>query len=211
MTGQVILTDCGDSANAGCIIRDPRTTSFGAGFNSNGGGVWVTEFASDAINIWFFPRPEVPADLQGNGTTIDTATLGNPVAKYGGSTCNIGQFFQPQSIVIQVTLCGVFARPTFNDTCPGTRENSCYLDWVIGPASNYTEAYFEIASLRVFNDGTPNSYQGDVIAPGAVQNPPTNGNGTGGGNNGTQTGTDAALRTAGVSFALAALGLAIAL
>ncbi|KAH7101790.1 concanavalin A-like lectin/glucanase domain-containing protein [Auriculariales sp. MPI-PUGE-AT-0066] len=200
MTGQVLLTDCGDAANAGCIIRDPRTSSFGTGFNTGGGGIWVTEFAAEAISIWFFPRADVPATLgtSANASTLDTATLGTPVATYGGATCNVGQFFDQQSIVIQVTLCGVFARPTFNQTCPATRDNACYLDWVLGPAANYTDAYFEIASLRVFNDGTANSYQGDVVAPGATDSQPT----TGGSNGGSSGGSGAGFpRAAGVSLA----------
>lgn len=162
-----MLTDCGDSENAGCIIRDPSTASYGEGFNSAGGGVWVTEFSTDAISIWFFSRPDVPSNLDSsaNATSIDTSSLGTPVAHYPSTSCSISEFFQQQAIVLDISLCGVFGRAVFNETCPPTRDNACYLDWVIGPPANYSEAYFEIVSLRVFNDGTANSFSGPVIAP----------------------------------------------
>jgi hypothetical protein len=34
----------------------------------------------------------------------------------------------------------------FNETCSGT----CYNDFVIGPPSNYDNAYFEVRSVQVF-------------------------------------------------------------
>lgn len=169
MSGSVLLTDCGDEANAGCIIRDPSDKSYGAGFNGAGGGMWVTEFSTDGISIWFFSRADIPAALQSaqNSSSIDTSTLGAPVALYPAASCNIGQFFQQQAIVLDISLCGVFGGAVFNQTCPATKDNACYLDWVIGPPSNYAEAYFEITSLRVFNDGTQGSFSGPVRAPDA--------------------------------------------
>ena len=39
-------TDCSVSpaSNAGCGVRDSRTNSYGAPFNSNGGGVYASKF-----------------------------------------------------------------------------------------------------------------------------------------------------------------------
>ena len=49
-------TDCSIYANSneGCIITNPTNLSYGAPFAAAGGGVWVTEFAPNGINIWFF-------------------------------------------------------------------------------------------------------------------------------------------------------------
>jgi hypothetical protein len=38
----------------------------------------------------------------------------------------------------------------FNETCSGI----CYNDFVIGPPSNYDNAYFEVRSVRVFGPST---------------------------------------------------------
>ncbi|KZV99433.1 hypothetical protein EXIGLDRAFT_234843 [Exidia glandulosa HHB12029] len=216
MTGSVVFEDCGNAlnGNTGCVVRDPSTKSFGKDFNSNQGGMWVTEFAEDAISIWFFSRADIPASLKSdaNSTSIDTSALGTPVARYPNTNCDIKSLFAPQKIVINITLCGVFARPTFNSTCPATQENSCYLDWVIGPPANYTEAYFEIVSHRVFTDTaaappTPNPSG----TPGGSSDNSSSGTGTGTGTGGGD-GTGAAIAAGVGSVTLAALvGFAIAM
>ena len=45
ISGAVISSlDCSalQNGNAGCGIRDPRTTSYGPGFNAEGGGVYAS-------------------------------------------------------------------------------------------------------------------------------------------------------------------------
>jgi hypothetical protein len=46
-------------------------------------------------------------------------------------------------------LCGDFAGApaVFNETCTG----DCYQTWVLGPPSNYDNAYFEISYVRIFS------------------------------------------------------------
>lgn len=217
MSGQVIFENCGDAldGNRGCIVRDDRPQSFGTGFNDGQGGMWVTELAEEGISIWFFPRSEIPAALtsDSNSTTIDTSTLGKPTARYSSATCDIKSVFAPQKIVINITLCGVFARPTFNDTCPATRDNACYLDWVIGPPANYTNAFFEIVSHRVFTDSTstptPTGGNGSGGSNGNTNTGNTGGgNGVGGGNNNNDNTGAGSRAVAGVVFTLSAALLA---
>ncbi|KAH7101775.1 concanavalin A-like lectin/glucanase domain-containing protein [Auriculariales sp. MPI-PUGE-AT-0066] len=178
ITGTVAIQDCGDSlnGNTGCIIVDSNANSF-SGFNSNQGGMWVTEFALEAISIWFFSRANIPDALKTDAAsqTVDTATFGTPTAKYPSTSCDIANLFKKQKIIINTTLCGVFAGAVFNDTCTAKRENSCYLDWVIGPANAYDEAYFEIVSHRVFTDGSDTS----APDPNPTASPTTSGGGNG--------------------------------
>ncbi|KAI0310965.1 concanavalin A-like lectin/glucanase domain-containing protein, partial [Amylostereum chailletii] len=49
-------TNCSawDNYNAGCGFLDTRTTSFGPGFNSNGGGVYAMLWADTGISVYFF-------------------------------------------------------------------------------------------------------------------------------------------------------------
>lgn len=49
-------TDCSyeNDSNQGCVVMDPSTASYGAGFAAAGGGVFVTEYAATGISIWFF-------------------------------------------------------------------------------------------------------------------------------------------------------------
>ncbi|KAF8133894.1 glycoside hydrolase family 16 protein [Boletus edulis] len=146
----VTSTNCSYALNdQGCIVVDPSSASFGAGFASASGGAFVTEFATTGISIWYFPRSQIPSTLSNNESTIDTTTFGTPVGNWPATGCNIQEFFQPQQLIFDITLCGDFAgNPAiFNQTCTGV----CYNDYVIGPPSGYDNAYFEVGYVRVFS------------------------------------------------------------
>ncbi|KAA1476857.1 glycoside hydrolase family 16 protein [Dentipellis sp. KUC8613] len=151
----VNATDCSFQANSneGCVTTNPATNSYGQPFADAGGGVWATEFAEKGISIWFFSRANVPDSLKNNASSLDTSTLGTPVANYPPTNCNIDKFFSAQNLIFDITLCGDFAGnpATFTQTCTGV----CYNDFVIGSPSNYDNAYFEVASVRVY--GTSSS------------------------------------------------------
>ncbi|KAH8085990.1 hypothetical protein BXZ70DRAFT_555950 [Cristinia sonorae] len=143
-------TDCSIYANSneGCIITNPTTKSYGAGFAQAGGGIYVTEFAAHGISIWFFTRSSIPDALQGNASSIDPASLGSPVATWNSDGCDITQSFEPQSLIFDISLCGDYAgnSNSFYQTCTGV----CYQDWVLGNPSNYDNAYFEVQYVRVY-------------------------------------------------------------
>ncbi|KAI0298071.1 glycoside hydrolase family 16 protein [Multifurca ochricompacta] len=155
----VNTTDCSFLANqnSGCAVGNPDPNSYGAAFAATGGGVFVTEFAETGISL---RRGNVPNSLQGNASSVDTSSLGKPVANYPTGGCNVDRFFQPQKLIFDITLCGDFAGnpQTFAQTCSGF----CYQDYVIGSPSNYDNAYFEVRSVRIFGtspsvDITPGS------------------------------------------------------
>ena len=56
-TGSAQGRDCAFSPgnNAGCAVIDANTKSYGKSFADSGGGVWVTQFGSSGIKIWFVP------------------------------------------------------------------------------------------------------------------------------------------------------------
>ncbi|GAA5975716.1 hypothetical protein JCM5350_002704 [Sporobolomyces pararoseus] len=137
------------NANQGCTFTDTRNSSYGAGFAENGGGVYAAELSSDAISVWFFPRSQIPSDLRDSSSTPNPSSWGAPTAYYPESGCNINQYFAAQQITLNIALCGDWAgQPgVFNPTCSGV----C-TDLVQDP-SNYDNAYFEIASVRVYEGG----------------------------------------------------------
>ncbi|KAJ8521871.1 hypothetical protein ONZ45_g1508 [Pleurotus djamor] len=143
-------TDCNHDANnnQGCIVTPPSFNSYGPAFSAAGGGVWVTEFAEKGISIWFFERKDVPPSISSSMNSIDTSSLGTPTGNWPGAGCNIQQFFQPQHLVLDITLCGDFARPPaiFSQTCKGV----CYDDYVLGSPSTYDTAFFDISFIKVF-------------------------------------------------------------
>ncbi|KAF8895108.1 concanavalin A-like lectin/glucanase domain-containing protein [Infundibulicybe gibba] len=156
-------TDCSHLANGnqGCVVTDPSTASYGAGFAAAGGGVLpLNSLIRASRAIWFFPRANVPAAITNNASTIDTSTFGPPVANYPATGCNIGQFFEPQGLIFDITLCGDLALPTLSQTCSG----DCYNDYVLGNGSNYKNAYFEVASVRIYSKTGTNTI---VAGPGS--------------------------------------------
>jgi len=211
-TGMTNVQNCDNnsSSGAGCTVIDPSTNSYGAPFAAAGGGMWVTEFATTGINIWFFTRASIPSSLTGSSTSVDVSTLGTPTASYPASSCNPSQFFQEQEIVIDITLCGDWAgvASILEATCPqlnGT--NTCYTTYVLDPA-NYNNAYFELASVKIF-----------ATDPSAVSTaPPTStptstvGGSGGPGSSSTTGGRSAATRiasTGGMNVLMGALALAV--
>ena len=114
-------------------------------------------------------RSSIPSSLQGNASSVNTTALGTPTANWPSSNCTISQFFNPQQLVFDITLCGgaflslflslcrsALIRPwdteyagntqVFSETCTGV----CYDDWVRGSGANYDNAYFEVQYVRVY-------------------------------------------------------------
>jgi hypothetical protein len=86
----------GQGTNEGCKISSSNSVSYGSGFNANGGGVYATEWTSDAISVWFFPRGSIPSDV--SGSNPDPSGWGIPTAKFSGG-CDIDSSFKDQQIV----------------------------------------------------------------------------------------------------------------
>ncbi|KAI0772345.1 concanavalin A-like lectin/glucanase domain-containing protein [Trametes elegans] len=155
-TGTTSATNC--STDAGCTVAEKQDNSFGAGFASAGGGVWAAQIDTSGIFIWFWSRNNVPTSVSQASDSIDTSSWGTPSAAYPSSSCDINQFFAPQQLVIDITLCGDWAGETsvYQSTCGGDgTATACYIDNVINNGTNYANAYFEISSIKAFSNSTP--------------------------------------------------------
>ncbi|EJD43381.1 hypothetical protein AURDEDRAFT_167463 [Auricularia subglabra TFB-10046 SS5] len=146
------------SVPAGCTVQDPDTKSYGAPFAAAGGGAWATQFDVAGIFIWSWTRESVPANIKDGGQTLDITSWGPPMASYPSSTCDMEKYFTAQKIIIDITLCGVWAGipSIYNATCKGTGTTGlCYNDNVIGPGNNYDNAYFDINFIRMYTNAPP--------------------------------------------------------
>ncbi|GAA5988954.1 hypothetical protein JCM5350_007495 [Sporobolomyces pararoseus] len=155
-SAQLQYSNCDKDANenSGCNALDTKTTSAGQALAAAGGGVWATEYASTGIKIWHFEESAVPNDISSNASSIDPTAWGTPTFFVPDSSCNIEQHFAAQHLVIDITLCGDWAgnNATLEATgCPLTTQPLCYTQYVLN-ASNYENAYFEIPSVRVYQD-----------------------------------------------------------
>lgn len=76
-TGRLNTTNCygralGQANNAGCHITASASNTYGIGFNTIEGGVYATEWTSSYISIYFFPRSQIPADIERNNPDVST-------------------------------------------------------------------------------------------------------------------------------------------
>ncbi|AAW46063.1 hypothetical protein CNBJ0500 [Cryptococcus deneoformans B-3501A] len=156
-SGTVSYPNCDNSQNygSGCTVYDRNTNSYGREFAEAGGGVYVAEFAKDGIRVWFMTRSAIPTAIQVNATQIDTSTLGTPVAEYPSSSCDIANLFGPQTLTINIALCGDYAGlpSELQRTCPAlVGDATCYTTYVINDGSTtYAQAYFEINYVNVYS------------------------------------------------------------
>jgi len=128
-----------------------------------------------------------------NAQSIDTATLGLPVAALTTHAgCDIKSNFDLQKIIINTSLCGNFAgeKPVLDSSgCSVPENQTCYNTYVTGDLqpADYAQAYFEIVSHRIFQTATA---QTQVSAPGGPTEqtgPPSGGGSTTGGSTSTRT------------------------
>jgi hypothetical protein len=165
-SGSVTTENCDVNAkdqlkNAGCSIKHPSTQSYG--LNQNGGGVYATQWNSDAISVYFFPRGSVPADVLSDNP--NPSTWGKPAAKFAGA-CDIDKMFAEQKIIIDTTFCGQWAGGAWKDGSCAEKANTCE-EYVRDNPEAFTEAYWEINALKVYQD------DGNApVAPSASITPP---------------------------------------
>ena len=179
-TGSLESTSCvsGAGDNQGCQISTADTSSYGTGFNKNGGGVYATEWTSSAISIYFFPRGSVPSDVTGGSP--NPSSWGEPMAVFSGG-CDMSTSFTNQQIVFDTTFCGDWAGQVWDgSTCASKSGGSTCENYVANNPAAFKDAYWTVNGLKVYqNKG------GSAPAPSSKAPPaPTN---SGWGNGGQST------------------------
>ncbi|KAI4730806.1 endo-1,3(4)-beta-glucanase [Aureobasidium sp. EXF-10728] len=179
-TGSLYSDDCYVDAadqtnNLGCQITTSQYNTYGDGFNNVGGGVYAMEWTDEAISIWFFQRGAIPANVLSANPSPDS-TWGKPLSQFTGC-CDIPEFFSDNQIVFDVTFCGDWAGSVWSsDSTCSALSGSC-TDYVANNPGAFSNAYWSINSLKVFEQTAKSS--GKVALPAFCNNP----------NNPTQTET----------------------
>ncbi|TFK39842.1 glycoside hydrolase family 16 protein [Crucibulum laeve] len=131
------------SDNRGCGFLDSDTRTYGKGFNMVAGGVYAHLWNDGGIKMWHFARGEIPADITAKNP--DPSTWGTPVAFWSSSACDFASHFYDHSLIIDTTLCGDWAGPSYTEAgCPGT----C-ADAVADPA-NFRWAKWKLNYIAVY-------------------------------------------------------------
>lgn len=145
-------TDCnaGD-AFMGCTQSTSSNENYGDGFNAIGGGVYAIDWTEQRIAVWFFPRGSIPDNVMSENP--DPSTWGPPLAGFnGGEGCSIPQHFVQNSLVFNIALCGEWAGEVWGQNPECTALASTCGDYVAQNPGAFSEAYWLINSVRVFQD-----------------------------------------------------------
>jgi hypothetical protein len=151
---KLISPDC--QGNMGCPQKTVGESTYGAGFNAAGGGVYAVEWTSEAISIWFFSRsdPIVPT-LTGNASP-DPSTFGTPLAVFaGGAGCDIDSHFQNHQIVFNIDFCGDWAGKVWDQDESCTAVAPTCEEFVGSNPQAFVDAYWLINSVKVFQQTGP--------------------------------------------------------
>ncbi|KAK5133280.1 hypothetical protein LTR08_008014 [Meristemomyces frigidus] len=142
-----------DNSGCGSLLNDTSTPgNYGSELNTQGGGVYATEWTSDYIKTWYFPRGRIPPSITSGAPNI--STFGIPAVNAQGG-CVIDSHFSNMSIIINTDFCGNWAGNVYDQfpECPQTAGadswDSC-VDFVGNNPSSFVEAYWEINSIRVY-------------------------------------------------------------
>ncbi|KUJ10844.1 uncharacterized protein LY89DRAFT_595666, partial [Mollisia scopiformis] len=163
-------TDC--SSSSGCsVLYDSDPTSFGNNFDNNGGGVFATQWESDAIRIWFFDEGTTPSDITAG--TPDPTLWGEPVANFQGS-CNIDGSFANNNIVFDMDFCTVLAEANWaadgcNSLAATCREYIASFPEDLEHYNDFQDVYWGINSVKVYQLGAASSSSSSVAAATSTQ------------------------------------------
>lgn len=115
MVGTAESHDCWNATNynEGCSVKTAPAT-YGPQFNEAGGGVLALEWRAEGIRSWLWARQSIPQDITlGAASTStqrkpDPSTWGKAMADFPNTSCDIGNHFRNQSIIVNINLCGDF-------------------------------------------------------------------------------------------------------
>lgn len=152
--GELVTADCdvgspNQPLNVGCSIEDNSGLTFGSGFNAAGGGVYATEWTSQSIKIWFFPRGSFPEDIA-SASPRPGEDWGTPRSVFQGDF-EMDKHFRDLQIVFDTTFCGVWAGAVWNTSSCASLAPTCE-DYVSNNPSAFEDAYWAINTLQVFED-----------------------------------------------------------
>ncbi|KAM5464680.1 hypothetical protein MauCBS54593_006771 [Microsporum audouinii] len=153
-TGRLTTPYCDQNAppplgGNGCTIKADDPTSYNGGLNIAGGGVYATEWTTEDIKIWFFPRiAGIPSDIRQGSP--DPANWGTPAALFAGN-CSFTESFKDMQIIFDITFCGDWAgKPEIWEESPCSEVTSECKTFVENFPHAFKEAYWAIRYLNVY-------------------------------------------------------------
>ncbi|KAF3928347.1 hypothetical protein AA313_de0210470 [Arthrobotrys entomopaga] len=157
-SGKIKATDCDthlDSPTpnfAGCTIEDSDRSTW-SGYR---GGVWATQWTSDAIKMWFWPYGSVPEDVTAGSPQPGTLAWGIPRSSFAPpENVRIDENFKNQHIIFDTTFCGDLGDATWNSTgCAVETGYANCADFVAENPSAFKDAIWKVKYVKIFGENT---------------------------------------------------------
>jgi hypothetical protein len=114
------------------------------------------------INVWWFPRSTIPADITADQPMPDT--WGTPMANFPSTSCDPYKYFYDHFNIFDTTFCGDWAGADGiwnyagyagqDQSCAAQTGYSSCADYVLNNGNAFHEAYWDIAYVKYFNSTT---------------------------------------------------------
>lgn len=155
------LNSTNDNAGCGVAVREHigGGNSYGAGLNDAGGAIIALELRDAGIRMWQFGRAaenlprdiaDFAANVNGNGNgriEPDPSTWGVASADFPNTSCDIGNHFRNQTIIINISICGAAIYPRWEASgCP---MDTCEEFQAENP-NEFRDAYWEFGGFEVY-------------------------------------------------------------
>lgn len=162
---QLLGSDC--EGNNGCSQTTSNNQNYGDGFNAINGGVYATEWTSDHISVWFFPRTGIPSDISSENP--NPSGWGTPLATFNPADgSSIDDHFQNQQLVFDTTFCGDWAGAdnVWNSNSECSALASTCQDYVANNPAAFVDAFWSVNSIKIYGQASNASSNAAVKAAG---------------------------------------------
>lgn len=150
---QLLGSDC--EGNSGCSQTTSDNQNYGDGFNAINGGVYATEWTSDHIAVWFFPRTNIPSDISGGNP--NPSGWGSPLAQFNPTDgSSIDDHFQNNQLVFDTTFCGDWAGSSnvWNSNSECSALASTCQEYVSNNPAAFVDAFWSVNSIKVYDQAS---------------------------------------------------------
>eukprot|EP01084_Bolivina_argentea_P089121 160877_1 len=156
MTGKMIYTNCTLGADdGGCAIIPNDNTSYGTGFNNNGGGIYATELSDTGIKIWFWTMSKplaIPKDIYDKKPNPNEWDLPYAYFPFVDTVCNnVSADFYNMDIRLDLFYCGYAGTAYYwDEKCLETTKNVSCEQWVANNPQYFKDAYWLLNYIDVY-------------------------------------------------------------
>ncbi|KAL7789063.1 glycoside hydrolase family 16 protein [Trichoderma ceciliae] len=150
-SGEQLSTQCAvGSDNIGCGFNPSSedVSSYGDGFNAAHGGVYAMEWDPVHIRIWHFSRGSIPKDIENKKPDPDK--WGQPVAIFGGESCDVDRYFKNMRLVLNINFCGDYGNAVWgkSDICHEFAPTCA--EYVAENPEAFANAYWDIRYIDAY-------------------------------------------------------------